>query len=253
MSHEFCFSTLALKPKYRLLAVELAASLETYAPGVILFVGTDDPHDFKDCKNVYPFKFKKRGVFCYHDKRFVLEKALQQFKTAIQIDADTRIIGPLPEVIEPTPGLAAVHIEKIIGHSEKYNPERLGYFYKLATKLQVDLDAVSYIGEALFALSNNGDKTLEFFRQWGFLADYFELNGIYGGEGNALGLAAAKAGLEILKPTWLQSVEQIRKHFDASIGSHSTAWDNFLNRVDYHYHLNKIRITSLRNIDFYYR
>ena len=45
MSYEhkdFCFCTLALRDKYRLLAQQLASDLEKYAPGTKLLVLTDE-------------------------------------------------------------------------------------------------------------------------------------------------------------------------------------------------------------------
>jgi hypothetical protein len=115
MNQDFCFSILALKPKYQLLAKGFAEDLEKHCPEMPIVVGTDNPDVFRACRNVSAFKLEKRGILhCYHDKRFVMEKALEKFQVVIQIDADTRITGSLPNLTNLQPCLAAVHIERAL-------------------------------------------------------------------------------------------------------------------------------------------
>ena len=244
MNNSFCFSIVALGSKYQLLAKDLAKDLEKYSPETTAVIGTDNPHIFKDCSNVFAFKLKKRGILhCYHDKRFVIEQALTKFKLVIQIDADIRINGSLPKSINQSTGLAAVHIENMVEHVQKYNPERLSYLCKLADILEIDINTVTYMGESLFAVSADGDKTWEFLRQWDLIARYLELHGIHGGSGNGIGLAAAKAGLEIIKPSWLESINKVKHHFDASkLKSRKTLWNNLSSNIDFYYRLNKARL-----------
>lgn len=255
MNKSFCFSILALKPKYQLLAQELAENLQKYSPETTVVIGTDNPDAFNDCSNVFAFKLKKKGILhCYHDKRFVIEKALTKFNLAIQIDADTKIFNSLPESMEKSTGLAAVHIENLVEHAQKYNPERLVYLRKLGDKLNIDINSVSYIGESLFAVSRDGDKTSEFLKQWDLIARYLELHRIHAGSGHGIGLAAAKARLEITKPSWLESINQAKEHLDAAAWkSKNTLWSNLTRRIDYHYRFNKARILALRDFNFYYR
>ncbi|MEM9276623.1 MAG: hypothetical protein AAGA80_27335 [Cyanobacteria bacterium P01_F01_bin.143] len=255
MNKSFCFSILALKPKYQLLAQEFAENIEKHSPGTTVVIGTDNPDAFKDCSNVFAFKLEKKGILhCYHDKRFVIEKALTKFKVAIQIDADTKIFNSLPESINESTGLAAVHIENLVEHAQKYNPQRLIYLRKLGEKLDIDINSVSYIGESLFAVSADGDKTSEFLKQWDLIARYLELHRIHAGSGHGIGLAAAKAGLEITKPSWLESINQAKEHLDAAAWkSNKTLWSNLSRRIDYHYRFNKARIFALKDFNFYYR
>jgi|688.fasta_scaffold48303_4 hypothetical protein len=255
MNNNYCFSILALLPKYQFLAKRFAKTLETYSPETTVIIGTDNPSAFQDFSNVLAFKFQKKGVLhCYHDKRFVIEKALTKFKTVIQIDADTNIINHLPTSINPSFGLAVTHIENLVSHTQKYNPERLVYLHKLADKLELDLNTISYIGESLFAVSADQNQVSEFIRQWGFIARYLELHRIHAGEGNAIGLAAAKAKLEIIKPPWLEQINEVRQHFDASqLPLEKKLWDQFKQKLDYHYRFNKARITALKDFDLYYR
>ncbi|MGV0027485.1 hypothetical protein [Phormidesmis priestleyi] len=91
-SKDFCFCTLALGKKYRILAKQLAENLSTYSPETSLVVLSDRPQDFQNCQNVLAFKHHQQGVlYCFNDKRFVLAKALEYFEAAVHIDADTQI------------------------------------------------------------------------------------------------------------------------------------------------------------------
>lgn len=250
---DYCFCTLALRPKYRQLTKELADSLVEYAPGVFLVVGTDDPEDFKGCENIQAFPLRQQGILhCYHDKRFVLREALQHFKTAIQIDADTRLTKPIVATIEPLKGLGALHIKKLAEHAQRYNPQRLPHLQKVSEKLNIPFESATYVGESLFALSQS-PQVDEFIEAWGKIGRYLELRGIYSGSGNAIGLAATKVGLEIYPPNWLSEVRSSLKHFDASFEKRPmTAWQSWNRRLGYHYRLNKERITALKDFNFYY-
>jgi hypothetical protein len=255
MEHSFCFSVLALGTKYHLLAQKFADNLILHSPQTTVVVGTDNPRAFANCPNVEAFKLNKKGMLhCYHDKRFVIERALSKFSLVIQIDADTEIIGSLPASIDHSSGLAGSFVEGLVEHVQKYSPERMRYLRKLADKLAVDIDAVSFVGEALFAVSAEGPKTAEFLKQWNLLARYLELHGIHAGEGNAIGLAAAKAGLAIHQPEWMQQLSQVSHHLDASKSRPiESSWNRFRKRVDYHYRFNKARVNALRDFGFYYR
>lgn len=255
MNKSFCFSILALKPKYQLMAKKFAEDLEKQSPETTVVIGTDNPSVFKDCGNVFAFKLEKKGILhCYHDKRFVIEKALTKFQVVIQIDADTKIISSLPKSIDASSGLAALHVENLVEHAQKYNPERMPYLRKLENKLEINLEKINYIGESLFALSASSDKTSEFIKQWGLIANYLELHGIHAGSGHAIGIAAAKAGLEIIKPSWLEEINQARYHLDAAaFKSKKSFWNILERKIDYHYRFNKARITALRDFNFYYR
>ncbi|WP_424099861.1 hypothetical protein [Moorena producens] len=252
---DFCFCTLALRSKYRSLAKKLAGDLEKYAPGKLLIVATDDVNDFNNCKNVSAFKHQQTGILhCYHDKRFEVEKALSRFSVAIQIDADTRIIGSLPETIEVLPGITAGHQANLVKHVEKYNPERLKPLKQIASKLDIPLDKAIYIGESLVFVSRDGGKEKEFIKQWGMIGRYFELKGIHGGEGIILGLAAAKAGLTISRSSSWDRINEVKKHLDASHEkTQKTFWDSLKRKLGYHYNFNRARVAALKDFEFYYR
>lgn len=262
MDKSVCFSVLAFKPLYQYLAKDLAADIARVSPETFVVVGTDNPKFFSECNNVIAFRLKKKGVLhCYNDKRFVIERALQQFKTVIQIDADTQITGPLPTTIDQTPGIAGSYLANMVKHSEKYNPARLGYLNKLARKLNQDPDSMTFVGEALFAITAEGMQAKEFIHQWDLQARYFELNGLHSGEGNIIGLAAAKAGLPITAPDWVADINAASTHLDASRDRKNVAIKRvkrlsdakLLRQLSYHYRLNITKLVALRDFDFYYR
>lgn len=248
----FCFCTLALGEKYRLLTKQLSQDLEQYAPGTLLVVGTENPNFFKSISNVYAFQLKQKGILhCYHDKRFVLEKALSQYSTAIAIDADTRIIDKVPTHIEWMPGFTGCS-RNILEHVKRRNPERLPTIEILANKLNLSLENVSWVGESLMIVSKDNGKETEFFQQWGKIGSYLELKGIHAGSGNAIGLAAAKIGWTIHEHGW-QELQSVTKHLDAAYQKKSESlWNNLKRRWGYHYRLNRKRIQALNDFNFYY-
>src|ERR1044072_483616 len=110
-----CFCTLAIHAPYRQRARLLVGDV-TEGPWVVL---TDEPGDFEGLE-VQAIRHEPTGPMAvdfltrlpstgtgrpaYHDKRFVLQAALEEFKTAIFVDADTRI-GSLPALPRFPPGI----------------------------------------------------------------------------------------------------------------------------------------------------
>lgn len=250
----FCFCTLALRPKYRLLTQQLASDLEKYSPGTSLLAFTDEPNDFSNNLNVLAFKHNQQGILhCYNDKSLIMEIALSKFNTAIYIDADTRILSPLPDDLNWNPGITVGHCENLIDHVTKYTPERLEHIQKVASNLHIPLESTSYLGESLFIVTRDGGNEIEYFKYWTMIGRYLELNGIHSGEGNAMGLAAKKVGWTISKDGW-QEIRSATQHLDAShINKQQTSWDKWKRRLGYHYRLNKARLIALQDFDFYYR
>ncbi len=262
MDKSVCFSVLAFKSQYQRFAKSLAADLARFAPGVFLVVGTENPKAFSECSNVIAFKLKKTGILhCYNDKRFVIKKALQQFRTVIQIDADTKITASLPQNIDQSPGIAGSYLANMVEHSQRYNPRRLCHLNKLASKLGQEPNDITFVGEALFAITAEGAQAKEFIRQWDLMARYLEIKGLHSGEGNIIGLAAAKAGLEITAPAWVADIKTASEHLDASRGRQpidinqlkNFSQSKFVRSLNYHYRLNRTKFFALRDFDFYYR
>lgn len=249
-----CFCTLALREKYRNLTKQLANELATYAPGYRLVVGTDVPQDFQNLPNIDAFKYTQKSILhCYNDRAFILLEALKKFPTVIMIDADTTIKEKIPDNLDFPPGITG-YSENLREHIQKARPHSLIHFESIAKKMDLSLEDCRWLGESLYAVTRDKGKE-EIFIEWcAKVAKYVELRGIYNGQGNGMGLAAKKAGLEIRSNDSWQTLFQITQHFDASYAkSKPTFWQQFQRRVGYHYRLNKTRLTALRDFTFYYR
>lgn len=192
----FCFCTLALGKKYRSLACLLAKDIEIYSPGTSFVILTDRPKDFTDYTNVLAFKHHQHHVYPYHDKRFVIAKAISMFDCCLFIDADMRILAQVKQDLEWLPGITARTGCSIIQHNQKKH-KNMELIQKTEQKLNIDLEGVKFINEFLFAVKKDFGKEMEFLKQWQILAYYFELNGVYDGEGNVMGLAAAKVSFPV--------------------------------------------------------
>ncbi|MGH1396062.1 MAG: hypothetical protein ACRAVC_18840 [Trichormus sp.] len=262
---DFCFCTLALGNKYRSLAKELANGLKTYFPKTTLLVYTDAPQDFREQDNILAFKHHQKGIrYCYNDKRFVIGEALSRYNSAIFVDADTKIVASIPEDIEWLPGITSGNFLHIFEHSRnKRVSKRLEIIRKLGVKLGIPLENTNYVHEDLFIITRDGGKEQEFIKQWGIIANYFELNHIHTGEGNCIGLAATKVGWTVQSHN-LEPLKKAVKHTFASRQPDSkTFWDKLKdpkavsykikNQIGYYYRLNLARLQTLTNFDFYYR
>jgi hypothetical protein len=287
---EFCFCTIAFGKKYRALALLLAQDIEKYSPKTSFIVLTDNSSDFNKQANILAFKHRSQSVKFYHDKRFAIAKALSLFNSCIFIDADMRILAPVPVDMQwiKKVGITARTCEimpkkyaKVIAGTSSAKFEReFKVTKKAAQKLNLDLEneKVKFVYEYLFAVTKDCGKELEFFKQWETLANYFELNGIYDGEGNAIGLAAAKAGLdvrwsemdgisffkdktELIRIQKGQSkMEDMSKYFEQQ-KIHEYPKRSLLKKVTakisqsvtHLYNLARLRIVTLSKFNFYYR
>lgn len=205
----FCFCTLAFGKRYCDLALLLAKDIEKYSPGVYFVVLTDKPDEFRNYSNVRAFKHQATSIKFYHDKRFVIAKSLSMFDSCIFLDADMRILAPVLHNMAwlQQPGITTrvcnlmpkQHAEAMTGNVEKKFYREYEVTKKAATKLNLDgeWENIIYIYEYLFAVTKDFGKENDFLKQWELIAPYFETNGVYQGEGNAIGLAAAKANLSI--------------------------------------------------------
>jgi hypothetical protein len=250
---DFCFCTLALGKKYHLLAQQLADDLEKNAPGNSIVIYTDKPKNFSEQHNVLAYKHQQDGILhCYNDKRFVIATALSKFRAAIFIDADSRILSPMPSDVQWLPGITAGHCENLIEHVSKYNPERLQPLKKVALKLDLAIEKTNYIGECLFIIARDEGREQEFLQLWGIIGRYLELKGIHAGEGNTMGLAAAKVGWNVKTHGWA-AIKQVTHHIDASSErTQQTFWDTWKRRLSYHYRLNRARLAALKDFEFFY-
>lgn len=176
----------------------LAEDLQKYAPGISLVILTDRPRDFEQLPNVSAFAHRLQSVKGYHDKRFVLEKALKEFESCVFVDADIRILGPIPKLLPFSPGLVARYGCGIIKHN--FTDKARAAFSPIQTTakaLSLNLETVFWFHEFMFLFSKQQGRETAFFNHWQTIAREFEINGVYEGEGNVMGLAAAASGLNI--------------------------------------------------------
>ena len=247
------FCTLAIGHSYRLMAQNIAQDLVRYSPGTLIYILTDNIRDFSSQKNVVAFRYHRRGIqHCYNDRRFIIERVLLDFPIAIHIDADTKILGKLPDNLDFPAGITGIH-ENLIEHISKYRPERLENIKKIAKKLDIALEQSEWIGESLLIVARDGGKEKEFIKLWGLIATYAELQGMYSGQGNLMGLAAAKIGWKVSTSSSWETLDQLTEHLDASHSVKRSRWNQLQRRIGYHYRLNKERLLALKDFDFYYR
>jgi hypothetical protein len=141
-----------------------------------------------------------RGAAAYHDKRFALLAALENFDTAIYVDADSRIDALPPLGVFPS-GLAVIPVvqKSVAEHLETCGSWRMPAFVKLARHLTGDADILAearWCHETLIAVTRDGRES-RFFTAWSLAADFLQSRGVYSGEGGVIGLAAAYAGWKV--------------------------------------------------------
>jgi hypothetical protein len=205
-----CLCTLAIHAPYRRRARLLCAD----APHVPWRVLTDEPDAFAglpvravrhaptgpmavDYLERIPPTGGGRGAAAYHDKRFALLSALQDFDTAIFVDADSRI-GALPPLGAFPPGLAVLPVvrKSVAEHLETCGPWRMPAFVELARHLTGDAEVLRtarWCHETCIAVTKDGSES-RFFDAWGRAAGFLQARAVYSGEGGVVGLAAACAG-----------------------------------------------------------
>jgi hypothetical protein len=178
---------------------------------------TDEPEDFADLPvrairhaptgpmaidylACLPKTGEGRGAAAYHDKRFALLAALEEFDTAIYVDADSRIVK-LPKLSDLPTRLAVLPVvrKSVAEHLATCGSWRLPVFEELARQLTGDveiLQSAQWCHETLIALTK-GKSTAEFFEAWSKGANLLQTRGVYSGEGGVIGLAAAHVGWKV--------------------------------------------------------
>ncbi|MCG6136574.1 MAG: hypothetical protein MET45_18355 [Nostoc sp. LLA-1] len=198
MAEKFCFCTLAVGNRYRTHALMLARDIQKHSPKTSFIVLTDQPHDFEKYPHVIALKHRLQSIKGYHDKRFVLAKALKLFNTCIYLDSDVRILGKVPDDIEWLPGITARTGCNILKHNAgiKHN-KALPIIKKVAQKLDVNLEETQWFHEFMFVVKKQDGAEVKFLQLWQTISYFFEMQGIYAGEGNVMGLAASLSGLTV--------------------------------------------------------
>lgn len=202
MADQFCFCTLAVGNRYRAHAHMLAQDIQYYAPAHPFIILTDRPAEFEAYANVCAIQHRLQSIKGYHDKRFVIQHALCHFEVCLYLDSDVRLLGPVPLDMEWQPGITARTGCNILKHNA--NPNLVGkqrralpIIKQAAHKLNINLEHTRWFHEFMFAVKKQSGAEAKFLEMWQTLAYFFEMQGIYDGEGNVMGLAAAKAGLTV--------------------------------------------------------
>lgn len=205
-----CLCTLAIHAPYRQRARLLCAD----TPGVPWRILTDDPGDFADLpvraiqhaatgpmaadylERRAPIG-NGRGAAAYHDKRFALLAALEDFDTAVFVDADSRFSASPPLDGLPA-GLAVLPVveKSIAEHLATCGSWRLPFFVELAQQLTggtAVLDTARWCHETCIAVTRDG-READFFSAWDRAARFLQARDMHSGEGGVLGLAASCAG-----------------------------------------------------------
>ncbi|MFM7426732.1 MAG: hypothetical protein ACKO7W_17335 [Elainella sp.] len=213
-SPSFCFGTLALGKRYRSHAALLAADLRQQSPETPLILLTDHPTEFSSFGNVVASYHKQQSVTCAHDKRFVIQQALAKFSTCIVVDADVRILGPIPLDLNWRPGMTCMSFTSAQKHLDSFSERQMGartLLAKTADRLNLDIASpdLKFVQDYLFAITRDEGREQAFLNYWNRISILLELYGLFNAEEFTIGLAAAKAGL----PLHLrgESLEQI--HF----------------------------------------
>ncbi|MBW4488564.1 MAG: hypothetical protein KME12_12315 [Trichocoleus desertorum ATA4-8-CV12] len=205
----FCFCTLALGEKYHKFVSLLIQDLNQNAPKIPIVILTDNPKKFESHSNVISCFHTQKSVGAYHDKRWAIAKALEFFDSCIFLDSDVRILQPIPDHLDwiDAPGIQAKSCFKMPNHyskifSGKANQGIIKEFdtvVRASRKISLDFlnEDIYFVKEWLFSVTKDSGKEQEFLLWWEKLEKYFELRGICGSEGAAIGLAAAKAGFRV--------------------------------------------------------
>jgi hypothetical protein len=242
---EYCFCTLALRSSYRLLARNLAEDLSKYDPQVTLIVFSDKPNDFKDCQNVLAFKYNQKGIpHCWNDRRFVLKEALSMYRTAIHIDADTKILANIPNQIEWLPGITAKTAD-LLQHANEwmYAPD-VKLMKSVADELEISLEGAKLIHESLYVITRDNGKEFEFLRQWDIIARTLELKGYKSSDGYLMGMAAQKVGWSIDQSAW-ETLKNATSHFFIDDRKPKPFWKKLTKKTSYSYRLAQARLTQM--------
>jgi hypothetical protein len=188
----------------------LAADLAKFSPGVTFLVLTDDPLVFRDVPSVQAVYHRKRSVLGYNDKLAVIKKALDQYSTAVFVDADVRILAPVhlsPEVFKPGLRTFLIRTWAWMRETSDTSPEgpewqkndlRMMAILVKEFSLPNDGSDIPYVVEFLFAITKGGRLDVEaYLRKWNQLAEFCERRRLFIHLGLSMGLAARLTGFPV--------------------------------------------------------
>ncbi|MGB3491141.1 MAG: hypothetical protein WBA57_00325 [Elainellaceae cyanobacterium] len=240
MSDTFCFGTLAVGDRYRAHAQLLAQDIQRYAPQTSFVVLTDQTAEFAAHNHVVAVPHTLQSVKGFHDKRFVIEKALEHVDVCMYLDSDVRILGPVPTQTQWLPGITARTGCNILKHNEaKQKRKALPKIQHVAQTLAIDLTQTFWFHEFMFTVKKQAGVEREFLKVWQTMSYFFEMNELHDGEGNVMGLAAQKAGLTLQLdaadrfPFFKDNIEKVRvKNGQSSLDDKKSYFETHL-KIEY--------------------
>ena len=207
------FATLALGSRYRFHAAQLAIDLEHLFPQFRLIVLTDAPQYFSSFPHVQAWPHRQRAVFrCFHDKRFLIQRARQESDACIVIDANIRLLaaGDDATFSELDHGISAAHAYTIAGKWQsdevpslsskqaEYLRKEKQWIGRVLDTLKLSPETTCFPQEYLYAIKSSDDPMItSWLEAWGDLADYFDYHRLTWSEGFGIGIAAAVTGLPL--------------------------------------------------------
>lgn len=259
---EFCFCTLAVGDRYRAHAQMLAQDIQNHMPSKTLCVLTDRPEQFARFPNVLTFKHHLQSVKGYHDKRFVLEKSLSLFESCMFLDSDVRVLGSVVEELKWSPGITARAGANLATRMQIItNQKEIKVIKEAAQKLNVDIQQAQWLHEFMFVMKRQNGLERDFFELWQTISYFFEMQGIYDGEGYAMGLAAARIGMtfdffrEDRFSFFKDNIEKVRvKNGQSSLQDKQIYFD-IHKEIEYPKHSvwKKVKNKLSKQVVFYYR
>lgn len=206
--NQLCYTSLAIGYEYNKYAQQLAKDINQLSPSIPIVILTDRQGFFYEEHSVIAVKHKVKSVGVFHDKLCCIEKCLENYDCCVYIDADCRLIKNLAMSRNWKPGITAKTCWDLTKHMVPSNVLHEGkkldrkalrcrLTYEVAKELQVSVEQCKFVYEGIFAIRKDNGKEVEFLKIWKQIRDYFEFNGVFDGEGVAIGLAASKALLKI--------------------------------------------------------
>lgn len=203
----FCFCTAAYGAQYIELAKLLAHDLQKFAPNSKFLVVTNRPYAFANLPNVVVIKQNCRGVEPHHERRFAIHYGLTFSRTVIAIDADVRILAPVPPELNFEAGIAARSCGNLQKHMKRLekpsikNLKKKKVIDQMAQRAGIDIGSpkLKFINEFLFAVTKDQGREQEFLDLWGELAIYADTLGMHRHPTYAMAIAALKTGFPVYR------------------------------------------------------
>lgn len=196
---------------YRHHAERLALDFSVFAPQFPLLMLVDKPVDVVARPGLHISQYRPEGALRrYHDKRLLIEAGLNAgHSTVVVIDANSRLVEPLPTQLDLRPGLNAFITQPLLTHLQEEEQaagsgrrrfstrHQRRCLERAAKELGVSMDKATFVQESIYALHAPERQVRDFIDVWGRLGRFMDYHGLAWSEGFAISLAAATVGMEV--------------------------------------------------------